>query len=133
MNTKLMLAIAAAGVFGAGAAIASPGPRGNDDPLPFIHAGEFTLQNGQVQGVADSKNPMAYRICVDKARVQPSDPETLFGRTPRNVSVKVMFDGSATTVKPGACEDISARKIELTPNNELAANEVLVGRYKHLG
>jgi hypothetical protein len=135
MSTKLMLAIAALGTLGSGIAFASPekGSFTDNDPLQFLRAGEFMLQDGQVQGIANDDEANAYRICVGKAEHRLGELTGLEARTQRDVALKVMFDGQASTVKPGTCSDFRAKEIKITANDRLADNEVLMGRYEHLG
>ena len=131
MNTKLMLTMAAVGLLGSG--IVAAGPAGDDDPMPFLRAGEFMLSNGEVHGIANDDQAESYRVCVGKAEQAPRELTGLDNKTVPNVALKVMFDGQASTVMPGNCSEFHARNIKVTPNSELGMDEVLIGRYEHLG
>jgi hypothetical protein len=134
MNSKLALAMAALGVICAGNALAakSSGAYGDDDPMPFVRAGEFMLQDGQREGIANDSKAEPYRVCVGKARKSLVEGTAGEERPERSVGLTVMYDGKSASVAAGSCSDFTAKQITVMPAGALAEDEVLMGRYKHL-
>ena len=42
------------------------------------------------------------------------------------------YDGQERTIAVGACDDLTARLITLSPGGKLREDEVLIGKYEHL-
>ena len=90
----------------------------SDDLTTYVPAGEFSVTNGQMKGIAHSKTDQTYRICV--------------GRASTDVPLKVRHDGKEPMVSPGDCADFEAMNIEVGPGAQLPRDYLLVGRFEHL-
>jgi hypothetical protein len=90
----------------------------DDEPVPFVHAGEFVVGDGMTKGIANNKTDKMYRICVEASK--------------ESVPLNVMYDGQKSTVSPGDCADFEAMKIRVSAAGSLGPDEVLIGRYHHI-
>lgn len=134
MNSKLIWTMATVGMLCTGSAMAQK-PSGmftDDDPLPFIRAGMFMLQDGQREGIANDTKAEPYQICAGKAGKELQQGAAGIAQPERSVPLEVMYDGKNATVAPGTCADFTARDITVMPAAALNQDEVLMGRYKHL-
>ncbi|HEY6645436.1 hypothetical protein [Povalibacter sp.] len=88
-----------------------------DDELLMLH-NEFEIGNGETKLIADHKTPETYRICVSKG--------------PDTVPVKARYDSQEGVIKVGSCDNLTAKRIALTPAGRLGEDMVLIGKYERV-
>jgi len=84
----------------------------------LARSNEFSIGNGDARVIANHRSPESYRVCVAKG--------------PNTIPVKARYDGQERTIGVGACDDLTARLITLSPGSKLREDEVLIGKYEHL-
>ena len=99
-----------------GGALLAGSPAAQADSLDHLLAGggQFELNNGKTKTLAWDEIKR-YRICMDEG--------------PDAVSLKVTYDGNETTVEPGECQLIEARKIKLASASRLAEGRTLIASF----
>ena len=107
-----LLAVAACALLGTSAADA------DDIELILLGAGEFKMSDGESEIISDSELIEPYRVCVSKG--------------PRGMSLLVKYDDQQASVAVGACLEVKAKFIKLTPADPLGEDDILVGNYERL-
>ena len=93
----------------------SPAVQADSLDVLLARSGQFELNNSKTKIVAGSGEIKRYRICMDEG--------------PDAVSLKVTYDGNETTVEPGECQLIEARKIKLASASRLAEGRTLIASF----
>jgi hypothetical protein len=127
MNAKVMLAAVAFTTIGAGAAFASSSVRQDHHKVT-----EFALGRGQSKTIAGEK--MAdYRICFEHLKSNLASVDSIVPPLPTpDVELRVVADGTSSTITPGNCADLQAKSIVISPA-KMGFDQLLAGRIEHLG